>query len=106
MITPAQLGARLRWIRAALQIRQEDAAAACNKHGSWLSAVEAGRASINVQELLPLLKYYRVSPSLLFSEDENGEMDHAALAAIVAKAKPWQKEEKGGSKRSTRSRKS
>jgi transcriptional regulator with XRE-family HTH domain len=106
VITRQQLGARLRWIRVALQIRQEDAAAACQKAGPWLSAVEAARTILVVDDLLELLRYYGVAPALLFSEDENGEMDQNALATIVAKAKPWQKEEKGGSERSTRSRKS
>lgn len=95
MITREQLGARLRWIRNALQIRQEDAAAACEKAGPWLSAVEAARTILNVEDLLSLLQFYRVPPALLFSEDRKGEMDHAALAEIVAKARPWQQGRQG-----------
>ena len=66
-----QLGRAVRKLRIKQNISQEEFAALCNLHRTYISDVELGKRNLSVENVERIAKALGISVSMLFLEAEN-----------------------------------
>ncbi|HVB21550.1 MAG TPA: XRE family transcriptional regulator [Ktedonobacteraceae bacterium] len=86
MITPEELGQRLRQAREEAGIKQEEAAAVLGLDATAIAKIEHGKRGVGALELMRLVTLYKVSVSELLADASQGEVVHLRIAMRVGAA--------------------
>jgi len=86
MITPEELGQRLRKVREDAGIKQEEAATVLGLDATVIAKIEHGKRGVGALELMRLATLYKVSVSELLVDASQGEVVHLRIAMRVGAA--------------------
>src|SRR5438270_6187274 len=86
MITPEELGQRLRKAREDAGIKQEEAASVLGLDATAIAKIEHGKRGVGALELMHLATLYNVSVSELLADASQGEVVHLRIAMRVGAA--------------------